>query len=115
MVAAIEYLKEIDGKRKIAILGDMFELGDFAEDLHRKVGAYVAEKDIDLLITVGENSKFIAKQAIENGMDSNKVIELESNEDAIKYLKDNMKSDDVLLLKAANGMKFAEIYDALQK
>ena len=43
------------------------------------------------------------------------MIELESNEDAIKYLKDNMKSDDVLLLKAANGMKFAEIYDALQK
>ena len=115
MVAAIDYLKEIDGKRKIAILGDMFELGDFAEDLHRKVGAYVAEKDIDLLITVGENSKFIAKQAIENGMDSNKVIELESNENAIKYLKDNMKSEDVLLLKAANGMKFAEIYDALQK
>lgn len=115
MVTAIDYLKEIDGKRKIAILGDMFELGDFAEELHRKVGAYVAKKDIDLLITVGENSKFIAKQAIENGMDSSKVIELVSNEDAIKYLKNNMKSEDVLLLKAANGMKFAEIYDALQK
>ena len=115
MVAAIDYLKEIKGKRKIAILGDMFELGGFAEELHRKVGEYVAKKDIDLLVTVGENSKFIAKQAIDDGMNADKIIEFKTNKDAINYLKSNMNSDDVILLKAANGMKFIEIFNELKK
>ena len=115
MVAAIDYLKEFTGKRKIAVLGDMFELGNFAEELHRKVGEYVAKKDLDLLVTVGENSKFIAKQAIENGMNPNKVIEFKTNNDAVNYLKSNMKSEDVILLKAANGMKFIEIFNELKK
>ena len=115
MVAAIDYLKEFIGKRKIAVLGDMFELGNFAEELHRKVGEYVAKKDLDLLITVGENSKFIAKQAIENGMNSNKVIEFKANNEAVNYLKSNIKNEDVILLKAANGMKFIEIFNELKK
>ena len=115
MVAAIDYLKEFTGKRKIAVLGDMFELGNFAEELNRKVGEYVAKKDLDLLITVGENSKFIAKQAIENGMNSNKVIEFKANNEAVNYLKSNIKNEDVILLKAANGMKFIEIFNELKK
>ena len=63
MKSSIEYLKNIDGKRKIAVLGDMLELGDFSQELHEKVGQQVAKNKIDILITVGTASEFIAQKA----------------------------------------------------
>ena len=54
--------------RKIAVLGDMFELGDYSADLHRKVGDEVVKNNIDILVCAGENAKLIADEALENGM-----------------------------------------------
>ena len=114
MKAAIEYLKEIPGNRKIAVLGDMFELGDFAEDIHRKVGIEVARNNLDILITVGELAKYIAEEAEKNGMDSKKILRFNSNEEAGEYLNKNMQEKDVILLKAAHGMNFSEIYNSIK-
>ena len=60
MKAAIEYLQNLPGNRKIAVLGDMFELGEFAEEIHRKVGIEVFTHKIDVLVTVGELAKYIS-------------------------------------------------------
>ena len=62
MKAAIEYLQNLPGNRKIAVLGDMFELGEFAEEIHRKVGIEVFTHKIDVLVTVGELAKYIADE-----------------------------------------------------
>ena len=113
MKAAIKYLSEINGKRKIAILGDMFELGDFAEELHRKVGEEVAKNNIDLLYLIGENSKFIQEEAIKNGI--NNIIYFNSREEIIEKVKKEMKEEDVILLKASNGMKLFEIAEKLKE
>ena len=115
MKAAIKYLSEINGKRKIAILGDMFELGDFAEELHRKVGEEVAKNNIDLLYLIGENSKFIQEEAIKNGININNIIYFNSREEIIEKVKKEMKEDDVILLKASNGMKLFEIAEKLKE
>ena len=107
MKAAITYLKEIKDKRKIAVLGDMLELGDYSKELHEKVGEEVDES-IDILITIGKEAKYIAEKA-----KAKQIIECKDNEEAVRKLKELETKDDAILLKASNGMKFFEIATAL--
>ena len=107
MKAAITYLKEIKDKRKIAVLGDMLELGDYSKELHEKVGEDVDES-IDILITIGKEAKYIAEKA-----KAKQIIECKDNEEAVRKLKELETKDDAILLKASNGMKFFEIATAL--
>lgn len=113
MKAALEYLKELPGNRKIAVLGDMFELGDFAEEIHRKVGIEVVTHKVDMLVTVGKLANYIADEAEYIGMPKDQVIRLNTTTEAINYLNGNLEKDDVVLLKAANGMHFAEIFKGI--
>lgn len=106
---ALNTLTNTSGKRKIAVLGDMFELGDFSEELHRKVGKEVENNNIDILITVGEYSKFIDKEAIS----VKEKIHLNDKDEAIKKIKEIQKEGDVFLIKASNGMKLYEIVESL--
>lgn len=108
MKAGILYLQNINNKRKIAILGDMLELGDYAEELHSAVGKEI--KDIDILITVGELSKNIAKNA-----KAKEIYQYTNNGDAIAKIKEIMTPNDIILVKASNSMKFIEIVDAITK
>ena len=101
------------GNRKIAVLGDMFELGEFAEEIHRKVGIEVFTHKIDVLVTVGELAKYIADEVKYLGMPKEKVIAVDTTKEAIEYLNKNLAKDDVVLLKAANGMHFAEIFKGI--
>ena len=111
MKTAIEYLKATEGKRKIAVLGDMLELGDFSKELHEKVGKVVADNNIDILITVGKESKNIANIAKKNKIE--KVYTFDDNKDAIEKLKKILAVDDIVLIKASNSMNFKEIVENL--
>ena len=111
MKSAIEYLKTAEGRRKIAVLGDMLELGEFSKELHEKVGKVVADNNIDILITVGNESKNIANIAKENGIEH--IYEFDNNKDAIDKLKKILAVDDTVLIKASNSMNFKEIVDSL--
>ena len=114
MKAAIEYLGKIENHKKIAVLGDMLELGEFSEKLHRQVGEAVAKEKLDYLICVGEESKYIIDEAIKNGMEKQKVIYLNNNDETILKLKDIMKEGNVsILIKASNGMNFQKIYNGI--
>ena len=108
MKAAIEYLEKIEDKRKIAILGDMLELGEYSEELHRKIGDII--NNIDILITVGNLSKYIN----ENAKISQK-FHCDNIEEATSKIIDIMNSGDVILLKASNSMKFSKITEELKK
>ena len=113
MKAAIEYLASQKDCNKIAVLGDMLELGEFSKDLHEKVGNVVAENKIDKLITVGEEAKNIARGAIEFGVKEENVSIFQNNEEAINYIKQIKKNNDVILIKASNGMNFKEIVEGI--
>ena len=107
MKAAITYLKEIKNKRKIAVLGDMLELGDYSKELHEKVGEEIDES-IDILITIGKEAKYIAEKS-----KAKQIIDCKDNDEAIEKLKEIQTKNDAILLKASNGMKFFEIATAL--
>ena len=112
--AALESLKDMCANRKIAVLGDILELGDFAKSIHIKVGEEVYKNKVDILITVGKNAKFIAESALNLGFNESSVFAYETNDEAISKIKGIMKEKDCILLKASNGMKFKEILEALK-
>ena len=90
MKAALEYLGKINAKRKIAVLGDMLELGSFSKELHEKVGEEVVKNNIDMLVTVGEEAKYIVSKAQENGLDNNKIYACKNNDEAVNVIKKNI-------------------------
>lgn len=112
MKAAIEYLGNIKNRRKIAVLGDMLELGEYSKQLHEKVGEEILKNDIDILITVGKEAKYIAEVAKQKMKD---VIECETNEKAADTINKIKKENDSILFKASNGMKFGEIIEKIQE
>ncbi len=115
MKASLEYLSKLNGKRKIAVLGDMFELGDYSEELHRKVGKEVVKNNIDILICCGDNSKFIIEEAKNLGMRNDNIYYENSINMVSERLKQILTKDDVVLLKASNAMKFFDIVEQIQK
>lgn len=102
-----------NGGRTIAVLGDMLEQGDFAEENHRLVGKYVAESKADVLITVGKDAHFIAESAADGGVAE--IYEFDENRLAGEFLCEYLKNGDTVLLKASRGMAFEEISLIVQK
>ncbi len=114
MKASLKYLASFKENRKIAVLGDMLELGEYAKYLHEEVGKLVVENKIDKLITCGENAKYIVKKAEEMGMSYENIHHFDNIEELLNYLKQIATSGDVILFKASNGMKFYEIADKIK-
>lgn len=116
--SALETLAEI-GKtnRKIAILGDMLELGEKADFYHREIGKEAAKLSIDILITVGPGGKIIARSSREEGMAEESIFSFEKNEklNLAKKLLSLTTPGDFILLKGSRDMKMEEILEFLQK
>ena len=112
MKSALEVVRDYKSNRKIAVLGDMLELGEFSEKLHQDVGTEVYNNKIDILITVGKLAKHIAKTAKELG--TKEIYECEKNGEAAQILNQKMQDGDLILLKASNGMHFGEILEKIQ-
>lgn len=101
--AALHALSAVktDG-RKIAILGDMLELGTYSEEEHRKVGRQ-AKETVDLLLTVGRRAKWIADEAKKAGMDPDAVMEFVDSESAGEWMRGHLAAGDIILLKGSQG------------
>lgn len=110
MKASVDVLATAD-TRKVAILGDMFELGENENDLHRGVGVHAAEKEIDVLVCIGALSKNIAEGAANS---KTAVHHFETKADFLNVIETLIKKDDCILVKASHGMEFPEIVEKLQ-
>ena len=109
MKAALDVLDKISANRKITVLGNIFEMGDFAERGHRSVGAHLVNKKIDLLVTVGEMAHWIALEAEEKGFKKENIFAVSTNKEAINILKKNVQDGDAILVKGSRGMVMEEI------
>jgi UDP-N-acetylmuramoyl-tripeptide--D-alanyl-D-alanine ligase len=115
MIEAIEILGKIPSfKRKIAVLGDVIGVGKYTIEAHETVGEKVA-KNCDLLFTVGPRAKFIAKGAMEKGMDDFKIFSFDRVEDAVLKLKEIIRAGDIVLVDGSKEMKMSEIVDQIRK
>lgn len=117
MRAALTTLSNTKGNKKIAVLSDMLELGDFSRQAHTDVGVMAAEMNIDFLLTVGEMSKYIAAAAKEKGMKN--VFYFHTKEELTNALLDIAESGDTVIFKASRGMKLEDVihsvYDRWEK
>ena len=117
MKASLGILKDAMG-RKVAILGDMGELGENEKELHREVGTFAGNCGIDLLICVGTLAKEIAGAAKESSIQAEKQLEavsFDTLEELLMHLGEQVKQGDTILVKASHFMNFGKIVEALQK
>jgi UDP-N-acetylmuramoyl-tripeptide--D-alanyl-D-alanine ligase len=112
MLAALNLLNDLVG-RKVAVLGDMLELGQYEQRGHEMVGIRAAEV-VDELVTVGERGKIIAQAALEAGLPASNTTILDDVEQAIQYLQPDLKPNDVVLVKGSNMMRMERIVAALE-
>lgn len=115
MKLGLEYLAKFEKGKKIAVLGDIKEAGEFSKGLHENVGNEVVKNKTDILITVGNEAKYIAESAIKNGTPKENVHICKTNLQAINKINKIKRPEDKILLKASNSMRFGEIYEGITK
>jgi UDP-N-acetylmuramoyl-tripeptide--D-alanyl-D-alanine ligase len=112
-LAALNLLKDLSGRR-IAVLGDMLELGPYERRGHALVGLRAADV-VDELVTVGERGRQIALAAQMGGLASAKIHTFDGTNDALVYLQDHLSAEDVVLVKGSHGMRMDRIVAALEE
>ena len=108
MQEALRYLA-ICASPRIAVLGDMRELGEMSVKLHRQLGAQAAAAAPDLLVCVGQDAAHIADAAREHGLLAGRVLALNSGDQAAEVLKEKLQKGSTVLFKASRGMHFEKI------
>ena len=114
MKSALELLGK-SNNRKIAILGDMLELGEYSEQIHRKIGEDVVNNNIDILITVGEYSSYINEEAIKDGFNKENSYNFKYQNDTYSLLKDILKGGDIVLVKGSHGINLVKVVEEIMK
>jgi UDP-N-acetylmuramoyl-tripeptide--D-alanyl-D-alanine ligase len=111
-LAALNLLGELDGK-KIAVLGDMLELGRYERQGHELVGVRAAEVCSEL-ITVGEKGMMIADAALKGGLSATKIFIFEESNQAIEFLQSHLNEGDIVLIKGSHGLRMDRVVSALE-
>lgn len=115
MISALKTLVKSEGKRKLAVLAGMNELGAVREESHRRVGREAAKLDLDLMITVGSDASLIAEEAASEGMDKNKMLQFDSRDALADVINDYLKAGDLVLLKASRSYELEKLIDSINK
>ncbi|MDI6820646.1 MAG: Mur ligase family protein [Patescibacteria group bacterium] len=104
MEEALEMLRNIKARRKIAVLGDMLEIGRYTLQAHEEIGR-LAAKTVDFLIVIGIRGKFISEAAIRAGFPKKSISVFMSVRDAGLFLQSKMERGDVILIKGSQGVR----------
>ena len=113
MKAALTMLRETPGRgRKIAVLGDMLELGAHAAPAHREIGELVAQTGVALLVTVGPNARGIADGALAAGLGAQRVVAVADAVEAAATLRWLLRDGDFVLLKGSRGIHLEKVLEA---
>ena len=113
MLASLNLLSEIEAQRRIAVLGDMLELGPYERQGHEMVGLRAAQV-VDLLVTLGPRAHLIAEAARRAGMKPSSIVEFEDNNATIEWLQDNLTDRDAALVKGSHGLRMDRIIAAVE-
>lgn len=112
--SALEILASLQAKgRKIAVLGDMLELGEIADESHKSIGAYARESGVKILYTLGELGREIAEGAGFGGVNNGSIKHWEKKSELCNDLKGRLGPGDLVLVKGSRRMKMEEISQAL--
>ena len=113
MAAALDLLASLPGRR-VAVLGEMLELGDISDEAHKKVGAHAATA-AELLVAVGPFAHLYAAGARAAGMDAAAIVETQDREAALAQLERRLRPGDIVLVKASRGAELDLLVDDLRR
>ncbi|MDD5547353.1 MAG: Mur ligase family protein [Candidatus Pacebacteria bacterium] len=113
MHAAIETVKSLKAARKIAVLGDMLEIGKYTVEAHETIGE-LAGKVFDILITVGGRAKFIAETAGKSGIAKKNIYSFDTADDAKLKVQELIKKGDLILIKASHAMELDKVVEEIK-
>ena len=109
--SSLEILKNKEAKRRIAVIGDVLEVGDYNEEIHTKIGEELFKSNLDIIVTIGDNTRYTDKFLENKGFDNRYHFNNES--ESYEFFDDMLKDGDVVLFKASNGMKLKNIVNHL--
>ena len=112
MRAALDTLNQLPAKRKIAVLGDMLEIGKYTEIAHRSIGDKAAQF-VDVLVTVGARAKFIADEAMARGLNRTKIFTFDDARTAGRALDPMIQAGDLILIKGSQGMRMERVVEEI--
>lgn len=112
VMSAVNTLMQTEGKRKIAIIGDMYELGQETENAHKEVGEFAGRKNPDLLVCIGDFAKGYAEGAAEH-MKAERILYFAEKEDFFEQTEGLLAPGDVVLVKASRGMHMEKIVNKI--
>ncbi len=112
MKEALETLKKLKSRRRIAVLGDMLELGSKTILAHESIGA-ITVNSAKILITVGKKAKIIAETALKNGLSKKNCLSFDKTNDALEFLKGFIEPDDLILVKASQSVRLEKIVNGI--
>lgn len=113
MLASLNLLGELEAQRRIAVLGDMLELGPYERQGHEMVGLRAAQV-ADILVTLGPRAHLIAEAARRAGMKASSVVEFEDSRETIQWLQQNLTEQDTALIKGSHGLRMDRIIAAVE-
>jgi UDP-N-acetylmuramoyl-tripeptide--D-alanyl-D-alanine ligase len=104
MEAMLAMLADTRAERRIAVLGEMRELGERSEELHRQAGRAAAEHGIDLVLGVTGAARYIVDEAVRRGLPESRTVFFEQPADAGEYVANSLRPGDAVLFKASRGV-----------
>ena len=115
MINSLSILSKVKNKRRVAILADILELGGYTEEIHENIGKKVSPNTLDILITVGENAKLIAKEAKKNNFKSTNIYTFKDYKDCLENVQTLLSKNDIVLVKGSHGMNLIKVVEELLK
>ncbi|MEE3343176.1 MAG: UDP-N-acetylmuramoyl-tripeptide--D-alanyl-D-alanine ligase [Bacilli bacterium] len=113
MINSLSLLSKVKNKRRVAVLGDILELGEFSKEIHQNIGKTIKPTTLDILVIVGNDSQYIKEEALKNNFNSNNIYKYKDYKEAISKLPSILKKDDIVLLKASHGMNLVKVVDSI--
>ena len=113
MINALSLLSKVKNKRRVAILGDILELGDYSKEIHRNIGNNITKDSVDILILIGKEVNYIKESAINNNFNKSNIYSYKDYKEAIANIDSIIDKNDIVLLKASHGMNLVKIVEHL--
>lgn len=113
MEAGLEALKVFNDRRKIAVLGDMLEIGKYSEEAHIKLGKKAGET-VNLIFAIGNRAEFVAQGAKSIGFDENKIFKFSTSDEAKLVVQKEIQENDVVFIKGSHSIKMEKVIDEIK-
>lgn len=112
MASSLQTLKEAAG-RKVAVMGEMLELGEASRSEHRKIGKLAAELGIEMVFAIGARAADVVEGALEAGLGTRSIFGFETKKEAVAALKETLRDGDFVLVKGSRGVALEEVVEAI--